>query len=89
MSSGEVLPPELLELWDRVQGLPRAVRSELEPLIEEAVEEARFRSRVLCVARDALEQFKLDLDLARFDLDATRRERETLRRILQNEADSN
>lgn len=80
--SGETLPPELLELWERVQCLPREVRAELEPLIEDAVEEARFRSRVLHVARDALEQFKLDLDMARFDLDATRRERETLLKIL-------
>ena len=82
LSSGESLPPELIELWDRVQALPRGVRAELEPLIVDAVEEARFRSRVLNVARDALEQFKLDLDMARFDLDATRRERETLLRIL-------
>jgi hypothetical protein len=82
LAPGETLPPELLELWERVQALPREVRSELEPLIVDAVEESRFRSRVLNVARDALEQFKLDLDMARFDLDATRRERETLLRIL-------
>jgi hypothetical protein len=37
---------------------------------------------VLSVARGALEQFKLDLEMARFDLDATRRERETLLRML-------
>ena len=42
------------------------------------MEHARFRSRVLSVARDALQQFKLDLELTRFDLDATRREREAL-----------
>jgi hypothetical protein len=86
LSSGESLPAELLELWERVQALPRDVRAELAPLIEEAVEEARFRSRVLSVARDALEQFKLDLELARFDLDATRRERESLLRILNGSA---
>ena len=56
---------------------------ELEALeVEEAMEEARFLSRVLSVARGALEQFKLDLEVARFDLDATRRERETLLRML-------
>ena len=82
ISPTESSPEELLELRERVRGLPREVRAELEPLIDVAVEEARFRSRVLCVARDALEQFKLDLDLARFDLDATRRERENLLRIL-------
>ena len=31
-----------------------------------------------CLARDALERFRLDLELARFDLEATRREREAL-----------
>ena len=84
----ESLPAELLELRERVLSLPREVRAELEPLIEEAVEEARFRSRVLYVARDALEQFKLDLEMARFDLDATRRERENLLRILDRERHS-
>jgi hypothetical protein len=72
-------------LRERIHGLPREVRDELEPLIEEAVEEARFRSRVLNVARDALEQFKLDLEMARFDLDATRREREKLLRLLNGD----
>ena len=84
----ETHPAELLELRERVLSLPREVRAELEPLIEEAVEEARFRSRVLYVARDALEQFKLDLEMARFDLDATRRERENLLRILDGERHS-
>ena len=69
----ETLPPELMELRDRVLAQPRDVRAELEPLVEEAMEHARFRDRVLNVARGALEQFKLDLEMARFDLDATRR----------------
>src|SRR4051812_30140124 len=82
MPVGEMLPPELLELRERVLAQPREVRAELGPLVEEAMEHARFRSRVLSVARGALEQFKLDLEMARFDLDATRRERETLLRLL-------
>lgn len=81
--SFETFPPELLELRERIQGQPTAVRAALEPLVDEAMEEARFRSRVLCVARGALEQFKLDLEIARFDLDATRRERENLLRLLE------
>jgi hypothetical protein len=80
----EPLPSELLELRERVQAQPREVRAELEPLVEEAMEQARFRSRVLTVARGALEQFRLDLELARFDLDATRREREALLRLLND-----
>ena len=80
----EDLPAELLELRDRVRALPPEVRRELEPVVAEALEHARFRGRVLAVARDALEQFRLDLELVRFDLDATRREREDLRRLVEN-----
>jgi len=78
----EGLPEELLELRARVLSQTTEVRDALGPLVEDVVEHARFRGRVLSVARDALEQFKLDLDLARFDLDATRREREELIRRL-------
>ena len=83
--AGETVPAELLELHERVQAQPEGVRAELEPLVEEAMEHARFRHRVLTVARDALEQFRLDLELARFDLDATRRERETLLKRLEGQ----
>ncbi len=83
ISRAEILPPELLELRERVLSQPREVRAELESLVEEAMEHARFRDRVLTVARGALEQLKLDLELARFDLDATRREREDLLRQLE------
>ena len=65
----ETLPPELLELRERVLAQSWEVRAELGPLVEEAMEHARFRDRVLNVARGALEQFKLDLEMARFDLD--------------------
>jgi hypothetical protein len=84
-SVAEPLPAELVELMERVQALPCDVRSELEPVVLEALEEARFRGRVLSVARDALEQFRLDLELARFDLDATRRECDEFRRRLGDE----
>ena len=77
-SPGETVPIELRELQERVQAQPKEVRAALEPFVEEVMEHARFRHRVLAVARDALEQYKLDLELTRFDLDATRREREVL-----------
>lgn len=83
----ESLPAELITLLDRVRTLPPRVRAELEPAVSEALEQARFRGRILDVARDALERLRFDLELARFDLDATRREREHLRRLLQDEED--
>lgn len=82
----QAIPTELLELRALVRAQPSEVRAQLEPLVEEAMEQARFRNRVMTVARDALEQFKLDLELARFDLDATRREREALLRQLNRQS---
>jgi hypothetical protein len=82
--SSETLPVELAELRERVKAQALDVRTELEPLVEEVLEQAKFRSRVLTVARDALEQLRLDLDMARFDLEATRREREALKRLVDD-----
>ena len=78
----ETLPAEIVELRARVQAQPASVRASLEPFGAEVLEEARFRGRILTVARDALERLHFDLEVARFDLDATRREREDLRRRL-------
>jgi hypothetical protein len=77
------IPPELVALMGRVRALPADVRAELEPIVGDALEQARFRGRVMSVARDALEQLRLDLEMARFDLDATRKEREDLRRLVE------
>jgi hypothetical protein len=79
MSEGEVgteqVPTELVELKERIQGQPASVRAELEPLIDEVMEHAKFRGRVMLIAREALQRFRLDLAAARHDLEATRRER--------------
>ena len=82
------VPSGLIELRDRVRSMPFEVRSVLEPIVDDACEDAMFRGRVLNVARDALERLRLDLAMTRFDLDATRRERETLRKLLDREVDS-
>ena len=74
------VPAELLELRARIRSLPADVRAELEPLADDACEQAKFRGRALSLAREALEQFRVELAAAQFDLDATRREREGLRR---------
>jgi hypothetical protein len=81
--SADPLPSELLELRDRVRSLPPELRAELEPVVSGVLEHARFRDRILTDAREAIERMKLDLELARFDLDATKRERERLRELLE------
>ncbi len=73
VATGHV-PGELVELKERIQGQPPRVRAELEPLIDEVMEHAVFRSRVMMIARDALQQFRTDIAALRLDLEATRRE---------------
>jgi hypothetical protein len=70
----EQVPTELMELKERIQGQPPVVRAELEPLIDEVMEHAMFRSRVMMIARDALQRFRVDMAALRLDLEATRRE---------------
>jgi hypothetical protein len=71
----EPVPSELVVLKERIQQQPAPVRAELEPLIDDVMEHALFRNRVMLIAREALERFRLDLASLRFDLEATRRER--------------
>jgi len=72
--TGQV-PSELMVLKGRIAGQPPKVRAELEPLIDEVLEHAMFRSRVMLIARDALQRLRVDMAALRFDLEATRRER--------------
>ena len=78
-SANSEAPSELLRLRDRLRDLPTEIRAELEPLLTDVMEQAACRGRVLAIARDALERYQLDLRAVRFDLEATRREREALR----------
>jgi hypothetical protein len=80
----EQIPPELGRLRERIGALPPRYREALGPIADEAVEHALFRGRVLALAREGLERYRLDLAIARFDLDATKREQETLRRTLES-----
>jgi len=70
------LPTELMALRERIQDQPEDVRTELEPLLDEVMEHTVFRNRVMLIAKEALERFRLDLASLQFELDATKRERE-------------
>lgn len=70
------VPAELTALRDRIRALPDAARAEVEPLMDDVLEQAVYRSNVLVLARDALARYRLELAAARFDLEATRRERD-------------
>ncbi|WZO97025.1 hypothetical protein EP7_004038 [Isosphaeraceae bacterium EP7] len=74
------VPAELMALRERIAALPAEWTRDLQPLIDEVCDDARFRGRVLAVAKAALENLHLELSAARFDLEVTRRERDALRR---------
>jgi hypothetical protein len=69
------LPTELVVLKEKIQGQSPDVRQTLEPLIDEVMEHAVFRSRVMSIARDALQQFRVELAAVKLDLEATKRQR--------------
>ncbi len=77
------VPLGLIELKQRIAAQPAEIRAELEPLVEDVMEDARFRGRAMGLARDALERFRLELAMLEFDLDETRREREALKAMLE------
>jgi hypothetical protein len=77
------IPVSLAQLRAKLEALPAAIRDELRGLTDEAIEDSVFRGRVLAIAKDGLERYRLDLAMAQFDLEATRREREVLRRKLE------
>jgi hypothetical protein len=72
--SSAQLPTELVALREKIQEQPVGVRETLEPLIDEVMEHAVFRSRVMLIARDALQQFRVELAAVKLDLEATKRE---------------
>jgi hypothetical protein len=71
------VPIELVALQDKIQRQPADVRETLQPLIDEVMEHAVFRSRVMLIACDALQRFRVELAAVRLDLEATKRERGT------------
>ena len=62
LETGESLPPELVALRERIRGLPREVRDELEPLIDGAVAYAASRGA------PAVESYPVDPGAERIDL---------------------
>ena len=50
---GDQVPLELIELKERIAAQSAEIRAVLEPLVEDAMEHARFRGRAMGLARDA------------------------------------
>ena len=82
--SSKKLPQELIELTRVVSELPTADRARLEPIVQRVVESTQRRKRILRLVQEALSQLRLDMKYLMFDLEATRRERDTLQQQLED-----
>ena len=78
--ANDELPREILDLAAAIEQLPVESRCTVYPLLNRVIESTRRRRRILSLVQDALGQLRLDMKYLAFDLEATRRERDDLRR---------
>jgi hypothetical protein len=77
-------PVELAELQKAIDSLPVAQRVTLIPAFQRVVDSTNRRRKILNLVQEALGQLRLDMKYLVFDLEATRRERDTYREQLQS-----
>lgn len=80
----EQLPADLQELVCLIQALPKTHRHALKPVLDRVVSSTRRRRRILNLVQEALSQLRLDMKYLVFDLEATRRERDSYRQALED-----
>jgi len=78
----EEIPTEMLELVKMIANLPVEHRASIEPVFARVMETTKRRRRILNLVQDALSQLRLDMKYLVFDLEATRRERDSYRETL-------
>ena len=83
--SGDEVPQELRELSSAIDALPARYRDAVAPALSRAVECSTRRRRILNLVQEALSQLRLDMKYLVFDLEATRRERDQYREVLEKE----
>lgn len=82
-NNNEELPNDMIELAGLIESLPAEHRTPIEPVFSRVVESTKRRRRILNLVQDALSQLRLDMKYLVFDLEATRRERDSYRQELE------
>ena len=80
------IPSDLEDLEQKINRLPERERQSLRPLFDRVLEGFRLRNRILNIAKDALERIRLEVVCLQFDLEVTRREKESLQKKLEGES---
>jgi len=86
-NSADELPKDLMDLANTIASLPAPFRTTLEPQVSRVIESTKRRRRILTLVQEALCQLRLDMKYLVFDLEATRRERDTFRRTLEGKGE--
>lgn len=78
-------PIELKELASAIDALPARYRDAVKPSLHRVIECSTRRRRILNLVQEALSQLRLDMKYLIFDLEATRRERDQYRELLEKD----
>jgi hypothetical protein len=71
------LPAELVDLQKVIELLPAEHRLLVQPVFQRVVESTNRRRKILQLVQESIGQLRLDMKYLVFDLEATRRERDT------------
>jgi hypothetical protein len=82
MAKSTNLPIEIEKLRTEIAKLHASQRTQLLPLLERLQHYIHLHARLLSIAQEAIDQLQLDAKYMQFDLEATRRERDELERML-------
>ena len=83
--SNDETPVELQEMADAINALPARYRDAVAPSLKRVIECSTRRRRILNLVQEALSQLRLDMKYLIFDLEATRRERDQYRELLEKD----
>lgn len=78
-------PIELQELAKALESLPARYRNAIAPAMQRVVDCSTRRRRILNLVQEALSQLRLDMKYLMFDLEATRRERDQYKAMIEGE----
>lgn len=81
----DALPMDLHDLVAAIEQLPAEYQGRLSDPLNRVVEYTRRRRRILNLIQEALSQLRLDMKYLMFDLEATRRERDSYKNALDGE----
>lgn len=82
--ANEELTRDICDLVEVIAKLPKEHREAVQPALDKAVDGIKRRRRILKLVQEALSQLRLDMKYLVFDLEATRRERDSYKKQLED-----